>query len=181
MSSIRLPAHVMHRSILEAYHFWRPVIVLPENWKRSDDHSISGELLSAHEVEKETGQTVQQQLLSDMLTANVVLATKIAEEFRTFFTDLRTEPDIKLRINSFSSFELAFVVTDVFYLSRFLEDAHNAAYDLERTHESDTFSIYIHLFPKSKGSDLSYLDSDGFSIFYEPDTKKTALPACSPQ
>ncbi|SHN11380.1 hypothetical protein [Chitinophaga sp. CF418] len=186
MNSISLPhTHVMQKQLHYTYPSRQSAIVIPENWERSDPGFTSDEVISAYEIGKETGKNVQQHLSQKMLyeqfTANVALATKIAEEYSTFFTDLRTEPHIRLRINSFSSFDLAFVLSEAFYNSKYLEAAYDAAYDLEQSHASDMFSIFIYLFPKTKGFDISKMEADGFNIFYEPKIKKPTHSSCSAQ
>lgn len=177
MNSISLPnAHAMQKPLHFTYPSRQSAIVIPENWERSDPGFTSDEVISAYEIGKETGKTVQQHLSQQMLyeefTAKLALATKIAEEYNTFFTDLHTVPHIRLRINSFSSFDLAFVLDEAFYQPSYLEAACDAAYDLEQTYASDLFSIYIFLFPKTEGFDLSKMEADGFNIYYEPKTKK---------
>jgi len=186
MNSISLPnAYAMQHPLHFSYPPRQSAIVIPENWETSDPGFTSDEIISAYEIGKETGKTVQQQLSQKMIyeqfTAKLALATKIAEEFSTFFTDLRTVPHIRLRINSFSSFDLAFVLDEAFYHSKYLEAAHDLAHDLRQSHASDMFSIFIYLFPKTEGFDISKMEADGFNIFYEPKIKKPTHSACSAQ
>lgn len=177
MNSIRLSKeYAMHKQLHYTYHSKQSAIIIPENWERSDSNFTSDEVLLAYEMGKETGKTVQQHLSQKMqyeqFTANVALATKIAEEYSTFFTDLGTLPHVRLRINSFASFDLAFVLNEAFYHSAYLEAAYDTAHELRQSHASDMFSVYIYLFPKTSGLDLSKMDADGFSIYYEPKSKK---------
>jgi len=186
MNSISCPnANVMHQQLHYTYSSRQSAIIVPENWERSDRGFSSDEVISAYEIGKETGKNVQQhlsqKLIYEQFTSNLALATKIAEEYSTFFTDLRTVPHIRLRINSFSSFDLAFVLDEGFYNSSYLEAAYDAAYDVRQSHASDVFSVYIYLFPKTKGFEISEMEADGFNIFYEPKTKKPTHSSCSAQ
>jgi hypothetical protein len=174
MDSISSPKH---KTMYTLSNSKQSFIAIPENWERSTTVFTSNEVLSAYEMGKEEGMIVQQNLnqkiLIEKITTNLKLATQIAEEFRLLLKVYHTDPHIRLRINSISSFDLAFVLAEEFYNSDDLASAYEQAHELRRIHSTDTFSIYIYLFPKTKSLSLSKMDADGFSMHYEPKSTKT--------
>jgi hypothetical protein len=155
------------------------VTIVPENWERSEGVFTSNELVDAYENGMRKGRTLQQKMeekiFEEKVNTNAKLATEIAEKFYSFFIPYNTFPHIRLRANSVTSFDLAFILEEDFYNSDHLTCAYDTAHELRQKHSTDTFSIYIYLFPKTKSLDLNKMDSDGFSLFYEPKFKKTAF------
>lgn len=174
MKSITIPKH---QTMYTLSNSKQSIITIPENWERSTTVFTSNDVLSAYEMGKEEGMIVQQNLnqkiLIEKITTNIKLATEIAEEFRLLLKAFDVDPHIRLRVNSISSFDLAFVLDEEFYCSDNVDYAHEQAHEFRRRNLTDTFSIYIYLFPKTKGLSLSKMDADGFSMHYEPKYTKT--------
>jgi hypothetical protein len=148
--------------------------IIPENWERSNTSFTSDELITAYQIGKKAGMDFQQKVMREKFISNINLAAKTAEKFYAFFLESKIEPHVRLRTNSIESFDFAFLLDEEIYHSDKLDAAYEYAHELRTSLSNDTFSIYFYLFPKTSRLDLNRMISDGFSVFYEPKSPRSA-------
>lgn len=140
---------------------------LPITWKPSSESYSCNEVIEAYEAGKKEGQSIEQRLKFEKLEENLAKSTSLAEGFFELLIEKKCKPtEATMRINSITSFDVAFIVSDKAFFSDEFRALYREAHKIREANRSQTYNIYFTFIPKTKFMNEDMLVHDGFTYSY---------------